>query len=131
MGNGGVLESPHFAVPELRTPSKAGTDAPCQLRCIEAESLVGFIAGHLTRRYACDGELEWINVIPERRGSAVASELLHLQVAWFVEQRASRICVDVDPNNTTARRFYKRHGAVDLNEHWLVWNDIKVALGQR
>jgi ribosomal protein S18 acetylase RimI-like enzyme len=98
---------------------------------LEVASLVGFIAGHLTRRYACDGELEWINVIPERRGSAVASELLHLQVAWFVDQRASRICVDVDPNNTTARRFYKRHGAVDLNEHWLVWNDIKVALGQR
>ena len=98
---------------------------------LEAESLVGFIAGQLTRRYACDGELEWINAIPECRGSAVASELFRLLAAWFVEQRASRICVDVDPNNTTARRFYKRHGAVDLNERWLVWNDINVALGQR
>jgi len=98
---------------------------------LEAESLVGFIAGHLTRRYACDGELEWINVIPECRGSAVASELLRLLAAWFAEQKASRICVDVEPNNTTARRFYKRYGADDLNEHWLVWNDIKVVLGQR
>jgi ribosomal protein S18 acetylase RimI-like enzyme len=98
---------------------------------LEGDSLVGFIAGHLTRRYACDGELEWINVIPERRGSAVASELLRLLAAWFAKQKASRICVDVDPANTTARRFYMRHGAGNLNEHWLVWNDIKVVLAER
>jgi GNAT superfamily N-acetyltransferase len=98
---------------------------------LEGDSLLGFIAGHLTRRYACDGELEWVNVIPERRGSAVASELLRLLAAWFAEQKASRICVDVDPANTTARRFYLRHGADKLNEHWLVWDDIKVVLGQR
>jgi GNAT superfamily N-acetyltransferase len=98
---------------------------------LEGNCLVGFIAGHLTRRYACDGELEWINVIPERRGNAVASELLRLLAAWFVEQKASRICVDVDPANITARRFYLRHGAEKLNEHWLVWNDIKLVLGQQ
>jgi len=98
---------------------------------LEGESLVGFIAGHLTGRYACDGELEWINVVPECRGSAVASELLRLLAAWFAEQKASRICVDVDPANTTARRFYLLHGAENLNEHWLVWNDIKVVLDQQ
>jgi len=98
---------------------------------LEGDSLVGFIAGHLTRRYACDGELEWINVIRERRGSVVASELLRLLAAWFAKQKASRICVDVDPANTTARRFYMRHGADNLNEHWLVWNDIKVVLAER
>ena len=98
---------------------------------LEGDSIVGFIAGHLTRRYACDGEVEWINVVPERRGSAVASDLLRLLAAWFVEQKASRICVDVDPANANARRFYLRHGAQNLNEHWLVWNDIKVVLGQR
>src|SRR5712664_1008521 len=98
---------------------------------LEGDSLVGFIAGHLTRRYACDGELEWINVIRERRGSVVASVLLRLLAAWFAKQKASRICVDVDPANTTARRFYMRHGADNLNEHWLVWNDIKVVLAER
>jgi len=98
---------------------------------LEGDSLVGFIAGHLTRRYACDGELEWINVIRERRGSVVASELLRLLAAWFAKQKASRICVDVDPANSTARRFYMRHGADNLNEHWLVWNDIKVVLAER
>jgi ribosomal protein S18 acetylase RimI-like enzyme len=98
---------------------------------LEGETLVGFIAGHLTRRFACDGELEWINVVPEHRGSAVGSDLLRLLATWFAEQKALRICVDVDPANTTARRFYKRHGADNLNEHWLVWNDIKIVLGQR
>lgn len=96
----------------------------------EGDSLLGLIAGHLTRRFGCDGELEWINVIPERRGSKIASELLRLLAAWFVEQKASRICVDVDPANTTAQRFYRRHGAVNLNAHWLVWNNINAVLGE-
>jgi ribosomal protein S18 acetylase RimI-like enzyme len=95
---------------------------------LEGDAPVGFIAGHLTRRYACEGELQWISVIPEHRGSGVASNLLRLLAAWFAEQNASRICVDVDPANRRARRFYMRHGAEPLNEHWLVWSDIRVVL---
>lgn len=30
---------------------------------LEDDSLVGFVAGHLTRRYACHGELEWIDIM--------------------------------------------------------------------
>ncbi|MFZ1112424.1 MAG: GNAT family N-acetyltransferase [Candidatus Acidiferrales bacterium] len=96
----------------------------------EGDFLVGFIAGHLTRRYSCDGELEWINVIPERRGSGIASELLRSLAGWFVAQKALRICVDVQPTNIAARRFYARHGAEELNPHWLVWKDINVVLGK-
>ena len=98
---------------------------------LEGDSLVGFIAGHLTRRYDCDGELEWIDVVPEYRGKGIASELLRLLAAWFTAQNASRICVDVDPANTTARRFYIRHGAGNLNKHWLVWNNINVVIGEQ
>src|SRR5438067_507807 len=39
-------------------------------------SPVGYVAGHLTRRYDCDGELQWIYVVPGHRGSGVAPELL-------------------------------------------------------
>lgn len=81
----------------------------------EDESVIGFIAGHLTRRYSCDGELEWINVIAERRGGIIASELLRLLADWFISQKASRICVDVQPANVAARKFYKRQGVEDLN----------------
>ena len=93
---------------------------------LEGDDVVGFIAGHLTRRFGCDGELEWINVIRERRRSGVSSELLRLLWRWFAEQKASRICVDVDPANVNARKFYKRHGASDLSPHWLVWDHVVI-----
>ena len=90
------------------------------------EDLGGFIAGHLTRRFSCDGELEWIDVVRERRRSGIASELLRVLAAWFVEREALRVCVD--PGNAVARFFYARHGAEALNQHWLVWSDISVVL---
>lgn len=92
----------------------------------EGDRLLGFAAGHLTRRYGCDAELEWINVIPEQRGAGIATELLRRLAGWFAQQKATRVCVDVDPQNAAARSFYTRHGAVFLNGHWLVWNDISL-----
>jgi ribosomal protein S18 acetylase RimI-like enzyme len=95
---------------------------------VEKHELVGFVAGHLTCRYDCGGEIEWINVAPEWRGRGVASELLRLIAKWFVEQGAPRVCVDVEPANAVARAFYRLHRTEDLNRHWLVWNDISVLL---
>jgi GNAT superfamily N-acetyltransferase len=95
---------------------------------LDGDSLVGFVAGHLTRRHGCDGELEWINVCPAHRGTGIAWQLLRLLAQWFVDQGARRICVDVEPANTVARRFYMRHGGEVLKPHWLVWNDIGVVL---
>jgi GNAT superfamily N-acetyltransferase len=95
---------------------------------LEENTVVGLIAGHLTRRYQCDGELQWINVIPDHRRTGIASELLRRLAAWFAAQGASRICVDVDPANASGRDFYTRHGAENLNQHWLVWTDIKSVL---
>jgi GNAT superfamily N-acetyltransferase len=94
------------------------------------DSLVGFIAGHLTRRYGCQGELEWIDVVREHRRGGIASQLLSRLAAWFAEQQALRICVDANPANLIARSFYRRHGAEALNAHWLVWNDIRIVLGK-
>jgi ribosomal protein S18 acetylase RimI-like enzyme len=95
---------------------------------LQGVSMVGFIAGHLTTRYGCDGELQWINVVAENRSSGTASELLRILAKWFVQQGKLRICVDVDPANLRARKFYMKHGAEELNKHWLVWNDIKLML---
>lgn len=94
------------------------------------DEIIGFIAGHLTRRYKCDGELEWINVAEPQRGQGVASELLHHLAEWFVENGARRVCVDVQPRNADAREFYTRHGAERLNEHWMLWTDIARALSE-
>jgi len=95
---------------------------------LEGGAVIGYIAGHLTRRYDCDGELQYLWVAPARRRVGVATRLLGLLAQWFVEQGASRICVDVLPENLRARSFYSRHGAVALNRHWLVWNDVAVTL---
>ena len=91
---------------------------------VEDSRIIGFIAGHLTRRFDCDGELEWLNVVSEKRGAGVAGKLLLLLAEWFGNSNAKRICVDADPENPTARAFYRKHGAEDLNPHWLVWPDI-------
>ena len=92
----------------------------------DGRSPIGYVAGHLTRRFGCDGELQWIYVIPGNRRTQVASKLLRFLAEWFLERGARRICVDVGDDE--ARPFYKRHGAVELNRHWMVWNDIAVVL---
>jgi GNAT superfamily N-acetyltransferase len=92
------------------------------------DEVIGFIAGHLTRRHHCDGELQWINISSTERHHGVASELLHNLAEWFVENGVRRVCVDLQPRNTEARAFYARHGAESLNDHWMVWNDIGLVL---
>lgn len=86
--------------------------------------VVGYIGGHLTRRYACDGELQYMYVAPAHRRTGVASKLFGLLADWFGEQGASRVCVDVTPENERARGFYAHHGATVLNSHWMVWSDL-------
>ena len=105
-------------------PQRALAPRACYV-AMDQSAVVGFVAGHLTRRYGCEGELQWINVSPERRRSGIASELIHLLASWFARQQAFRICVNVDPSNQAARDLYIRHGAEKLNAHWLVWNDIR------
>jgi GNAT superfamily N-acetyltransferase len=90
----------------------------------EKNNVIGFIAGHLTRRYDCDGELEWIDVAFDCRRSGVATTLVKLLANWFIDQQAFKICID--PGNETARQFYKKNGAEELNEHWLYWKDVRV-----
>jgi GNAT superfamily N-acetyltransferase len=90
-------------------------------------ALVGFIAGHLTTRFGCDGELQWLLVAPAWRGSLTAGGLLQTLAAWFVCRTAPRVCVNVALENVRARRFYARCGAVELSEGWMVWPDIKIA----
>jgi GNAT superfamily N-acetyltransferase len=94
----------------------------------QGEAPIGYVAGHLTRRFGCDGELQWIYVVPEHRRTGIASTLLRLLAEWFLQQEARRICVDVGDDD--ARPFYQRHGAVELNRHWMVWEDIASVRGR-
>jgi len=91
-------------------------------------TIAGLIAGHLTRRFGCEGELEWIDVVAEYRRQGIASGLLRQLAGWFVFEKGFRICVDVDPANLSARKFYRHHGAVELNKYWMLWEDISIVL---
>jgi ribosomal protein S18 acetylase RimI-like enzyme len=90
------------------------------------DTIIGFVAGHLTRRYECEGELEWIDIIEEYRRNGIASGLVRLLAEWFIEQKSYEVCID--PGNEAARRFYKKNGAGILNNHWMVWKDIRTIL---
>lgn len=90
------------------------------------KTIIGFIAGHLTNRYDCQGELEWIDIIKEYRRKEVATELVKLLAKWFIIQKSYTICVD--PGNDQARQFYKKNGANMLNKHWMFWENIRTIL---
>ena len=90
----------------------------------QEDEVIGFIAGHLTRRYHCEGELQWIGISTVQRRQGVAAEMLRELADWFASNNAHRVCVDAQPRNTEARAFYTRHGAEPINDHWLIWNDI-------
>ncbi len=93
----------------------------------ENNLVVAFVAGHLTTRFACHAELEWITVLAEKRGQGIAGLLLEKIARWFVEQNALRICVDPD---ASARSLYAKFGATALNRHWMVWEDSREMLRQ-
>ena len=94
----------------------------------EGDVLIGYIAGHLTRRFGCDGELQWLYVTPERRRCGVASGLVPCLAAWFRLQNAARVCVNVARTNTAAIQFYAEHGAAPMKLGWMVWADFADAI---
>jgi GNAT superfamily N-acetyltransferase len=85
--------------------------------------MVGFIAGHFSRRYETEGELQSIHVLKDFQGRGVGAELLRRLAAWFVAHQRRTICVGIDPASPY-KRFYEKHGARTINQHWLVWDDI-------
>lgn len=87
---------------------------------------VAFIAGHLSQRLGCDGEVQWLYVSAPHRRTGIASALLRVLAAWFVAVDAHRICVNASA--IEARQFYARLGATAIDSHWIVWEDVRVVL---
>jgi GNAT superfamily N-acetyltransferase len=85
---------------------------------------IGYIGGHLTRRFDCDGELQYLYVAEAHRRSGVGAQLFERLAAWFGDHQASRVCVDVEPGNLRARGFYSALGAEPLSPYWMVWPDL-------
>jgi GNAT superfamily N-acetyltransferase len=99
---------------------------PCATFVAEEGGIViGLVSGHRTRRLGCSGELQWINVIRERRREGIASALVATIAEWFARQGALRICVNAEAENIAARALYTKYGARALNAHWMIWEDIR------
>jgi GNAT superfamily N-acetyltransferase len=98
---------------------------------IEGNILVGLIAGHLTRRLGCSGELQWLDVKEGWRNQGIGGGLLERLSEWFVAQGALKVCVNCAPDNLPARNFYRSKGAQSIDDHWMVWKDIRVLANKR
>jgi GNAT superfamily N-acetyltransferase len=90
----------------------------------ERGRIVGYIAGHQTTRFDCDGEVQYLFVAPHCRERGVASVLLRALAAWFQDHGVIKVCVDVDLSSPGATPFYLHHGAVPINRFWYMWTDI-------
>ena len=95
------------------------------------QQVVGYIAGHLTTRHDCTGEIQYLFVDPAFRRRGLATELVCLMAVWFLEQGARRVCVCLDADSPSARPFYESTGADQLSasrRFWYVWEDIGMVL---
>jgi GNAT superfamily N-acetyltransferase len=108
---------PHQALPPRIGYVASAADAP-----------VGYIAGHLTTRHGCAGEVQYLFVASAYRRRGIASTLLRMLAGWFREQDAARVCVCVDADSPAAQPFYARLGAFPLRKYWYVWEDIGVLI---
>jgi ribosomal protein S18 acetylase RimI-like enzyme len=95
------------------------------------DKVVGYIAGHLTTRHNCAGELQYLFVAPAHRRRGLGTELLRLMAEWFREHDACRVCVCVDADSPAAPPFYRSSGASQISEtlrFWYVWENIGLLL---
>src|SRR5262249_52846061 len=77
--------------------------------------IVGYIAGHLTTRHRCAGEVQYLFVAPEFRRRGIATSLLRLMAAWFQEHAATKVCVCVDAGSAAPQPFYPNLRASPLS----------------
>jgi GNAT superfamily N-acetyltransferase len=95
------------------------------------DAVVGYVAGHLTTRNDCAGEIQLLFVSPACRRKGIGTMLLGLLAAWFKKQDARRVCVPIANDSAPeAKPFVEHAGASPLRRHWHGWEDIGVLVGK-
>ena len=112
----------------LRQSPQSAKESRAIWVAIEEHETIGMIAGHLTNRFGCQGELQWVHVRHDLRGKQIAHRLFGKLTSWFISVNAFKICVNVEPDNISAIRFYEKQGAHPIRRqtHWMIWDDIRV-----
>ena len=93
----------------------------------DGERVLGYTAGHLTRRFDLEGELQYLYVGLEHRRQGIAAALFRALRDWFVEHDAREVCANVSTDNDTARAFCLAHGANEMGPYWVSWADVGAA----
>jgi GNAT superfamily N-acetyltransferase len=89
------------------------------------EQIVGYIAGHLTTRHGCAGELQYLFVSPHYRRRGIGTALFRGLAKWFQAQAAKHVCVALaDDSPKEAKPFYESTGASPLKKYWYAWKDV-------
>lgn len=94
------------------------------------ESVVGYIGGHLSRRFELEGELQYLYVKPECRRTGIAKEMLRLLARWFGNHGAKQVCAGADEEDKPTRAFLESFGAKDLGNTFYAWSDIGQVLAE-
>ena len=89
----------------------------------QSGEIIAFIAGHRTLRFGGEGELQWAFVSPEWQRKGIGSSLLSQLRRWFKGRNIKKVVVNA-PTEMKTREFYLENGAVAMNQHWCVWEDI-------
>jgi GNAT superfamily N-acetyltransferase len=98
---------------------------------LASEVVVGYIAGHLTTRHGCDGEVQYLFVSSIYRRRRIGTALLQLLADWFREQGAQKVCIGIaNDSPPEARPFYESAGASPLQEHWFAFANIGQSLSR-
>ena len=90
--------------------------------------IVGFVAGHLTKRLGLEGELQSIYVLPEHQGQRIGTQLVVALAKWFKKCNATGVCVD---HKDGSEGFYIKLGATFNDHGWLVWDNFLDVLNIR
>jgi GNAT superfamily N-acetyltransferase len=108
--------------PQQALPPRVGFVA------LAADSMVGYVAGHLTTRHNCAGEVQYLFVAPAYRRRGIATALIRLMAGWFRDQGAAKVCVCLDDDSPAAQPFYANLGAIPIKRLWYAWDDIGAML---
>jgi GNAT superfamily N-acetyltransferase len=91
------------------------------------DEVIGYIAGHRTKRNGCDGEVQYLFVAPGYRRRGIGTALLRLLADWFGEQGVGKVCVGIaNDSPPEAKPFVEAVGAVPLKNYWYTWEDVRV-----
>lgn len=97
----------------------------------DGDQVIGYIAGHRTKRHDCEGEVQYLFVAPAHRRRGIAGELLSLLADWFGAQGARQVCIAVAADSPPeCKPFVEELGARPLRRHWHAWDDIGAVRGR-